>query len=110
MTTMKVTLAVVAAVAVIGVALWGFRSRGPAAPLRERTVAFDNTYGKEQLRVHVSVDRGSEQTLTAACDPTTCTFKLPLTNARHELTLAVELNGQRSAPTTVTVDTRSNPR
>jgi hypothetical protein len=55
--------------------------------------------------VRVSVDGGPEQSLTATCDPKTCTFKLPLTNARHELVISVEQGGRRSAPARVTVDT-----
>ena len=71
-----------------------------------RSIAFDNVYGNvERLRVFVSVDNLAEQTVTATCDPTTCIFKLPLTNARHDLLLSVEQDGRRSQPTRVTVDT-----
>ena len=53
-----------------------------------RSIAFDNVYGNvERLRVFVSVDNLAEQTVAATCDPTTCIFKLPLTNARHDLLL-----------------------
>lgn len=83
--------------------------RPPAdAPLR--TVAFDNKYGAATtLAIHVRVDDGREQSLTATCDPMTCSFQLPLTNAKHELTLTVEQDGQRSEPTLVTVDTGALP-
>ena len=78
----------------------------PATDVPTRTVAFDNVYGgADRLPVRVSVDGGPEQSLTATCDPKACTFKLPLTNARHELAISVEQGGRRSAPSRVTVDT-----
>ena len=77
-----------------------------ATDVPARTVAFDNVYGQvDRLPVHVSVDGGVEQPLTAACDPRMCTFTLPLTNARHALVISVEQNGRRSAPVRVTLDT-----
>lgn len=82
----------------------------PATDVPTRTVAFDNVYGRtDQLPVHVAVDGGVEQPLTATCDAKTCTFKLQLTNARHELVISVEQGGRRSTPARVTVDT-SNMR
>jgi hypothetical protein len=30
---------------------------------------------------------------------------MPMTNARHELEISIEHNGQRSAPTRITLDT-----
>ena len=78
----------------------------PATDVPTRTVAFDNVYGgASRLPIHVTIDGGPEQSLTATCDPKTCTFKLPLTNARHELAISVEQGGRRSAPSRVTVDT-----
>ena len=78
----------------------------PATDVPTRTVAFDNVYGgADRLPVRVSVDGGPEQSLTATCDPKACSFKLPLTNARHELVISVEQGGRRSAPARVTVDT-----
>jgi hypothetical protein len=78
----------------------------PATDVPTRTVAFDNVYGgPNRLAIHVTIDGGPEQSLTATCDPKTCTFKLPLTNARHELAISVEQGGRRSAPSRVTVDT-----
>jgi hypothetical protein len=78
----------------------------PATDVPTRTVAFDNVYGgADRLPIHVTIDGGPEQSLTATCDPKTCTFKLPLTNARHELAISVEQGGRRSAPSRVTVDT-----
>lgn len=78
----------------------------PATDVPTRTVAFDNVYGgANRLPIHVSVDGGPEQSLTATCDSKTCSFKLPLTNARHELAISVEQGGRRSAPSRVTVDT-----
>ena len=78
----------------------------PATDVPTRTVAFDNVYGgADRLPIHVTIDGGPEQSLTATCDSKTCTFKLPLTNARHELAISVEQGGRRSAPALVTVDT-----
>jgi hypothetical protein len=69
-------------------------------------VAFDNLYGDvAEVPIYVAVDGGVEQALTASCDAKACTFKLPLTNARHDLTISVVQNGQRSAPARVTLDT-----
>ena len=71
-----------------------------------RKIAFDNVYGNvDRLPVQVRVDGGAERAATATCDAKTCTFELPLTNARHELVISVEQKGQRSAPTRVTLDT-----
>jgi hypothetical protein len=94
-----------AAVALLGIgAYWAFRSSGAVA--HERTVAFDNLYGNvSEVPIYVTVDDGLEQVLTATCDAKACTFKLPLTNGRHELAISVEQNGRRSAPAHVTVDT-----
>ena len=77
--------------------------RPPEVPVR--LVAFDNVYGKvDRLTVQVKVDDGIEQSLVASCDAATCTFMVPLSRARHELTMSVEQNGQRSAPTKVVLD------
>ena len=94
--------------ALMATAIWTLANRpsSPAPAARTRTVAFDNRYGNvERLPIHVRVDGGVEQAVTAACDARTCAFDLPLTNARHELLISVEHNGQRSAPTRVTLDT-----
>jgi hypothetical protein len=73
-------------------------------------VAFDNLYGNvAEVPVFVTVDGGVEQALTAACDAKACTFKLPLTNARHDLMISVFQNGRRSTAARVTLDT-SNMR
>ena len=90
-------------------AFWAFHERA-ALPVRVRTVAFDNVYGNvDRLPVQVKVDDGTEGSTSAACDAKTCTFSLPLTNGRHELEIAIEQNGQRSAPTRVTLDTSAIP-
>ena len=87
------------------VAFWAFHERA-ALPVRVRTVAFDNVYGNvDRLPVQVRVDGAAEVSTAAACDAKTCTFSLPLTNARHELEISVEQRGQRSAPTRVSLDT-----
>jgi hypothetical protein len=86
-------------------AFWAFHERS-APPVPVRTVAFDNVYGNvDRLPVQVKVDDAASQATTAACDVKTCTFALPLTNARHELEISIEHGGQRSAPTRVTLDT-----
>ena len=78
----------------------------PATDVPSRTVAFDNVYGAaNRLPIYVTIDGGPEQSLTATCDAKTCSFKLPLSNARHELAISVEQGGRRSAPSRVTVDT-----
>ena len=86
-------------------AFWAFDERsGP--PVHTRDVAFDNLYGNvDRLPVQVKVDGGAEFSTTAACDAKTCTLALPLANARHEVEMSVIHNGQRSAPTKVTLDT-----
>lgn len=101
---MKSLLCVVASGTVM---LAGCRPLDPrATDIPTRTVAFDNVYGGvNQLPVHVTVDDGPEQSFTVTCDPKTCTFKLPLTNAKHELVISVEQGGRRSAPARVTIDT-----
>lgn len=87
-------------------ALTGCAQADRPADVPVRSVAFDNVYGQvDRLPVHVAVDSGVEQPHTAACDTRTCTFKLPLTNGLHKLTISVEQNGRRSAPVVVTVDT-----
>ena len=87
-------------------AFWALHER--RAPVHVRTVAFDNVYGNvDRLPVQVKVDNSASQATTAACDAKTCTFALPLTNARHELEISIEHGGQRSAPTRVTLDTSS---
>ena len=105
---MKLLLCVVASGTVM---LAGCRPLDPrATDIPTRTVAFDNVYGGvNQLPVHVRVDDGPEQSLTATCDPTTCTFKLPLTNARHQVAISVEQGGRRSFPSRVTLDTSTLP-
>lgn len=96
-------LAVLVGVTVL--AFWAFAGAAADKP-RERTVAFDNVYGNvKRLQVHVAVDGAAEQVISAKCDAKTCTFKLRLTNARHELTMSVDQNGKRSAPARVTLDT-----
>ena len=90
-------------------AFWAFYER-PEPPVHARTVAFDNVYGNvDRLPVHVKVDDGVEFSTTAACDAKTCTLAIPLANARHELEMSVVHNGQRSAPTRVTLDTSALP-
>ena len=87
------------------IAFWAF-GRAEPDKARERTVAFDNVYGNvKRLQVYVVVDGSAEQASSAKCDERTCTFKLRLTNARHELLMSVEQDGKRSAPTRVTIDT-----
>ena len=82
-------------------------SREPQTPgIRTRTVAFDNVYGAAtSLTVHVAVDGGAEQRLTATCNRKECSFRLPLADGSHLLALSVEQDGKRSSPTTVAVDT-----
>ena len=90
-------------------AFWALYER-PAAEVRVRDVAFDNVYGNvDRLAVQIKVDDGAEFSTTAACDATTCTLSIPLANARHELEMSVVHNGQRSAPTRVTLDTSALP-
>jgi hypothetical protein len=100
---------VAVAIVAIGGAYWAFRTLSePDIP--QRTVAFDNLYGSAaEVPIFVTVDGGLEQDLTATCDAKACTFKLPLTNARHELTVSVVHDGRRSAPAHVTVDTTNLP-
>ena len=84
--------------------------RQSSAETHTRKIAFDNVYGNvDKVPVHVSVDAGAERRATATCDAKTCTFELPLTNARHDLVISVEQKGQRSAPTRVTLDTSDLP-
>ena len=86
-------------------AFWAFHERA-ALPVHARTVAFDNVYGNvDRLPVQVKLDGGAESSTTASCDAKTCSFAIPLTNARHELEISIEHIGQRSAPTRVTLDT-----
>jgi len=95
---------------VLPVALTAFTACTGTTPPepRLRTIAFDNLYGAANaMPVHVKVDGGSEQTLTATCDPKTCTIKLLLMNAKHDVEIAVEVDGRRSQPTRVTLDTSS---
>lgn len=102
---MKPLRYLVTLVAVTVFAFWAFAGAAPDKP-RTRTVAFDNVYGNvKRLQVHVVVDGAVEQTFTAKCDAKTCSFKVPLTNARHELMLSVNQDGKRSSPTRVTLDT-----
>ena len=90
-------------------AFWAFHER-PTLALRSRNVAFDNVYGNvDRLAVQVRVDDGAEVSTTAACDAKTCTFSLPMTNAQHVLEVSIEHNGQRSAPTRVTLDPSAVP-
>ena len=99
-----VSLGLLAAVAAL---LWMVVAPNQAA-LHTRTVALDNAYGGvKTLQVHVTVDGGKEQTLTATCTPQACTFDLPLTDGAHNLSVAVEQGGRRSAPTAVKIDTRN---
>ena len=75
-----------------------------------RTVAFDNVYGSTtELPVRVKVDGGGEQVATATCDAKTCSFKLPLTNARHELEVTVVQQGRQSQAARISVDTSKLP-
>jgi len=86
-------------------AFWAFHERA-APPVPTRTVAFDNVYGNvDRLPVQVRLDGGAEYPTAATCDANTCTFTMPLTNARHELEISIEHNGRRSAPTRITLDT-----
>ena len=97
-------IAVVVVAVLVGGGYWAFRAVNDRVP--ERTVAFDNLYGSvAEVPIFVTVDGGLEQELTAACDAKACTFKLPLTNALHELTVSVVHDGRRSEPTRVTLDT-----
>lgn len=97
-------IAVVVVAILVGGGYWAFRAFEDRVP--ERTVAFDNVYGTvTEVPIFVTVDSGLEQELTATCDAKACTFKLPLTNARHELTVSVVIDGRRSAPARVTLDT-----
>jgi hypothetical protein len=99
-------------VLILAVMLAGLAACRSGAPtqVHMRTIAFDNLYGANAtLPVHVKVDGGVEQPLMAMCEGKTCTIKLPLTNAKHELELAVEQQGRRSAPTQVSIDTSSLP-
>ena len=95
------------------VALAFFTFRAPTPPqlqVRTRTVAFDNIYGGvDRLVVQLKLDSYPEETVNATCDAKTCTFELLLINGRHELELSVQQNGQRSAATRATVDTRALP-
>jgi hypothetical protein len=80
------------------------------SPVRQRSIAFDNIYGNvTSLTVHVTVDGGPEQTRAATCGREICTFRLTLTHGSHDLVLAVEQHGQRSEPTSVTIDTTKAP-
>jgi hypothetical protein len=113
-------MAVIVVTVLVG-GYWAFRASNEADASSEpgasidpnipqRTVAFDNLYGSAAtVPVFVTVDDGLEQALTATCDAKACTFKVRLTNARHELTVSVIHDGRRSAPARVTVDT-SNMR
>lgn len=90
-----------------GPALQACTSRDAQTPgVRTRTVAFDNVYGAAtSLTVHVAVDGGAEQRLTATCSRKECSFRLPLADGPHLLALSVEQDGKRSSPTTMAVDT-----
>jgi hypothetical protein len=97
-----------ALLSVVAILAGACSSSEPAA--RERTVAFDNLYGAvAKVPIYVTVDGGPEQQLTANCDAKACSFKVPLTNARHDLTVAVETGGRRSQPSRVTLDTTNLP-
>ena len=75
---------------------------------RVHSVGFDNLYGTvDRLPVYVTVDNLTEEAFTATCVPATCTFELRLTDAAHEVLIAVKHEGRRSAPTRVTLDTRA---
>lgn len=90
-------------------AFWAFHER-PEVQVHARDVAFDNVYGNvDRLPVQIKVDGGAEVSTTAGCDAKTCTFSIPLTNARHELEISIEQNVQRSPPTRVTLDTSAFP-
>ena len=103
---MKWILSLAALVAVAAL-LW-MRAESNQAPLQTRTVALDNVYGGvKTLQVHVTVDRGKEQRLTATCTPQVCTFELPLTDGEHDLSVVVEQNGRRSRPAALKVGTRN---
>jgi hypothetical protein len=74
--------------------------------VRVHVVGFDNRYGNlERLPIYVSVDNRPEQASVAACNPATCTFELPLPDGPHQVRIWVELDGKRSEPTSVTLDT-----
>ena len=89
----------------MAIAIWGLTE---PRPVHSRTVAFDNAYGNvTRLQVYARVDDDAEKAATATCDQTTCTFDLAMTDARHVVELSVEQNGERSAPTRVTLDTTS---
>ena len=76
--------------------------------VRVHTVAFDNRYGNvERLPIYVTLEDRDEQALVATCDPTTCTFKLALADAVHDISISVEHGGRRSESARVTLDTRA---
>ncbi len=93
-------------------AFWVVYELEPTPPrppgIRMHTVGFDNHYGNPgRLPVYVTVDNRAEQAFTATCDPSMCTFELPLTDARHEILISVEHEGRRSESARVTLDTRA---
>ena len=93
------------AIVLMALAIWTLTDRSTQAT-RSRKVAFDNLYGNaERLTIHVRLDGGDERALQATCDPKVCTFDLEMTNARHELVIAVEQNGVRGGATSLTLDT-----
>ena len=107
---MKPLLYAAGGLGVIALAFFAFRAPTPPEfPVRTRTVAFDNVYGVDRLVVQLKLDGYPEETVNATCDAKTCTFDLLLIDGRHELELSVQQNGQRSAPTRVTVDTTALP-
>lgn len=97
-------------------AFWAVRDEERPAgrtgsPSRVQTVAFDNVYGDVvRLPVYVTLDDSAEQMETATCDDRTCTFRLAMTDDVHELLIAVVVDGKRSEPARVTLDTRSAGR
>ena len=97
-------------------AFWAVRDEGQPAghtgsPTRLQTVAFDNVYGDVvRLPVYVTLDESTEQMETATCDARTCTFRLAMTDDVHELLISVVLDGKRSEPARVTLDTRTAGR
>ena len=106
----KKLIYLVVGVGVAALLVWAVRHRLEEPDMRSRKVAFDNTYkGATTLRVHVKVDDGWEQSVSATCDSKTCTFPLPMTDGIHQVTLAVEQDGVRGTSGRFTLDTSTIP-
>lgn len=107
---MKKLIYVLVGVGVAAFLVWAVRHRLAEPDLRSRKIAFDNQYkGATMLRVHVKVDDGPEQSVSATCDIKTCTFPLRMTDGVHQVTLAVEQDGVRGTSGRFTLDTGTIP-